>query len=99
MIDYLYFSLKQYKLIQTTVYYLDQPGGSFTPKEEQITSPAKGEILVKRRRTSVCQSDVVIYKHGLPHIKQWPVVILHEACCEVVEIGEGVTKFAVGDPL
>jgi threonine dehydrogenase-like Zn-dependent dehydrogenase len=45
----------------------------------------------------VCQSDVVIQKVGLPRIKKWPAVILHEASCTVEAVGEGVTKFAPGD--
>ncbi|XOV90941.1 MAG: alcohol dehydrogenase catalytic domain-containing protein [Bacteroidota bacterium] len=80
-----------------TIYYLDQPNGNFIPKEIPIQNPAPGEILLKTKRTSVCQSDVVIYKHGLPRIKEWPAIILHEVCCEVLEVGEGVTKFKPGD--
>ena len=53
------------------IYYLDKPGGAFKEKEVEIPVPQKGEILVKTRRTSVCQSDVVIYKHGLPRIKEF----------------------------
>ncbi|TAF77663.1 MAG: hypothetical protein EAZ53_02075 [Bacteroidetes bacterium] len=83
--------------MKNTAYYLNKPGGTFTPIEEELKPLAKGEILLKTRRTSVCQSDVVIYKHGLPRIKKWPSVILHEACCEVQAVGEGVTKFQVGD--
>ena len=79
------------------IYYLDKPGGKFEIKETKIPALKKGEILLKTRRTSVCQSDVVIYKHGLPRIKKWPAIILHEVCCEVSEVGEGVTKFSPGD--
>lgn len=78
-------------------YYLDTPGGTFTPSEEALTEPGPGEIRVRTLRTSVCQSDVVIYKQGLPRIKQWPALVLHEACCMVDAVGEGVEKFAVGD--
>lgn len=79
------------------IYRLDKPNGDFILSEEPIEKPGQGEILLKTRRTSVCQSDVVIYKHGLPRIKEWPAIILHEVCCEVVEVGEGVTKFKPGD--
>ena len=78
-------------------YYLDQPGCTFTPKEIEIKAPGPGEILLKTRRTSVCQSDVVIYKNGLPRIKEWPALILHEVCCSVEAVGKGVTKFTPGD--
>ena len=64
-------------------YYLDEPGGTFTPVEDSLPALQPGEILIKTRRTSVCQSDVVIYRHGLPRIKTWPALILHEASCTV----------------
>lgn len=83
--------------MQNTVYYLNKPGGDFSKVTETIAKPAAGEIVVKTRRTSICQSDVIIYRHGLSRIKSWPAVLLHEACCEVIEVGEGVTKFAPGD--
>jgi L-iditol 2-dehydrogenase len=79
------------------VYYLDGPGGRFTPVEEEIGDPGPGEMRLRTLRTGVCQSDVVIYRQGLPRIKSWPAVILHEASCLVDAVGEGVTKFAVGD--
>lgn len=78
-------------------YSLDKPGGVFTAREERLAAPGPGEILLRTRRTSVCQSDVVIQKVGLPRIKSWPAVILHEASATVEAVGEGVTKFALGD--
>lgn len=83
--------------MKNTVYYLDKPGGTFTPVVEDIGDPGPGEIRLKTLRTSVCQSDVVIYRQGLPRIKSWPAIILHEASCRVDAVGEGVTKFAIGD--
>jgi len=79
------------------VYYLDKPGGTFSAVEKKIPHLNKGEILVKTKRTSVCQSDVVIYKHGLPRIKKWPAILLHEASCEVIAVGENVKNFQPGD--
>ncbi len=79
------------------VYYLDTPGGNFIPTTEYIGDPGPGEIRLRTLRTSVCQSDVVIYRQGLPRIKKWPAIILHEASCMVDAVGEGVTKFKVGD--
>lgn len=78
-------------------YLLDQPGGVFTPAEQTLPVPGPGEILLRTRRTSVCQSDVVIQQVGLPRIKSWPAVILHEVSATVEAVGEGVTKFAPGD--
>jgi len=83
--------------MKNLVYYLDQPGGSFTPTEEEIGDPGPGEIRLRVLRTSVCQSDVVIYNVGLPRIKQWPAILLHEVSAEVDAVGEGVTRFTPGD--
>ena len=83
--------------MQAISYPLNQPGGIFTKVNESLRTPGPGEILLRTRRVSVCQSDVVIYKVGLPRIKSWPAVILHEVSATVEAIGEGVTKFAVGD--
>ncbi|MFN3149315.1 alcohol dehydrogenase catalytic domain-containing protein [Bremerella sp.] len=79
------------------IQYLDQPGGTFTTSSQEITSPGPGEIRLQTVTTSVCQSDVVIYKQGLPRIKKWPAILLHEAACVVDEVGEGVTQFEPGD--
>jgi len=78
-------------------YYLDKPGGTFSPVEEPLAEPGPGEVRLRVRRTSVCQSDVVIYRQGLPRIKRWPAILLHEASCEVDAVGEGVEAFEPGD--
>ncbi len=83
--------------MKNTVYYLDKPGGTFSPSEEDIPALKKGEILLRTLRTSVCQSDVVIYRQGLPRIKSWPAILLHEVSAEVVSVGEGVDRFSPGD--
>ena len=83
--------------MKNVVYYLDRPNGSFCPVEETIGDPGPGEIRVRTLRTSVCQSDVVIYQQGLSRIKKWPAVILHEASCVVDAVGLGVTTFQPGD--
>jgi threonine dehydrogenase-like Zn-dependent dehydrogenase len=83
--------------MKNTIYYLDRPGGAFYKAIEEIGNPGKGEIRLKTLRTSICQSDVVIYSQGLPRISSWPAILLHEASCLVDAVGEGVTKFKVGD--
>jgi L-iditol 2-dehydrogenase len=80
-----------------TTYFLNRPGGVFTPVGTPVPQPGPGEILLRTRRTSVCQSDVVIQRVGLPRIKQWPAILLHEVSATVEAVGAGVTKFAPGD--
>ncbi len=81
----------------STSYPLDKPGGSFSAVEKELPAPEPGKILVRTRRVSVCQSDVVIQQVGLPRIKNWPAEILHEVSATVLAVGKGVTKFAPGD--
>ena len=83
--------------MENLVYYLDKPGGTFSPVPEAIAEPGPGEIRIRVLRTSICQSDVVIYNVGLPRIREWPAIILHEVSARVEAVGEGVSKFASGD--
>jgi threonine dehydrogenase-like Zn-dependent dehydrogenase len=76
---------------------LDQPGGDFVPRISELEQPGPGEVRLRILRTSICQSDVVIYRQGLPRIRRWPAIILHEAAAEVDAVGTGVTRFEVGD--
>ena len=69
-------------------YYLDKPGGVFSAREQEIGEPGPGELRLRTAKTSVCQSDVVIYRHGLPRIKEWPALVLHEVCAVVDAVGE-----------
>ena len=57
-----------------------------------------GELVLRNQVCGVCGTDVHIY-HGEPGSADVnpPVVLGHEYSGEVVEAGEGVTGFAVGD--
>lgn len=58
-------------------------------------SPGQGEILVKVISCGICGSDIVEW-YRLPRA---PLVQGHEVGAEVVETGEGVTRFKKGDRL
>jgi len=83
--------------MKNLVYYLDQPGGAFSPVEETMPEPGPGEVRLRVKRTSVCQSDVVIYRVGLPRILEWPAILMHEVSGVIDAVGDGVTHFAEGD--
>jgi threonine 3-dehydrogenase len=57
------------------------------------------EVLIKTRKTSICGTDVHIYKWDKWAQKNVPVpmVIGHEFCGEIVEVGKDVTGYKVGD--
>jgi L-iditol 2-dehydrogenase len=53
----------------------------------------KGEILIKVEASGICGSDVMFWYRK----DKVPLVLGHEIAGEVVEVGEGVSKFKVGD--
>ncbi len=55
-----------------------------------------GSILVKVKSCAICGSDVRIVNYGNSRVKT-PAILGHEASGEVVEVGEGITRFKVGD--
>jgi (R,R)-butanediol dehydrogenase/meso-butanediol dehydrogenase/diacetyl reductase len=69
--------------------------------------PGPGEVLLRVRYTGICGSDVHELYHGpvftpgdRPHPLTGvtnPVILGHELSGEVVEVGDGVTRVAVGD--
>ena len=68
-------------------------------QEKQIPSPNAGEVLIKVHLAAICGTDV--------HIKEWadfaaarmkpPVIIGHEFCGEIVEVGEGISNTRIGE--
>jgi L-iditol 2-dehydrogenase len=63
----------------------------------EIPKPGPGELLVKVGAALTCGTDIKTYERGHPTIiKTTPSTFGHEFSGEVVEVGEGVTKFKVG---
>jgi L-iditol 2-dehydrogenase len=62
---------------------------------EEMPTPAigPGELLVRVEASGVCGSDVMEWYR----IHKAPLVLGHEIAGEVVEVGEGVTHYKVGD--
>jgi D-xylulose reductase len=58
-----------------------------------------GMVRIAIHTVGVCGSDVHYYTHGKigPFVVNAPMVLGHEAAGTVVEVGEGVTHFTVGD--
>ena len=59
-------------------------------------TPGAGELKLRMHATATCGTDAKIYRHGHPRLDP-PQVIGHELAGEVVEVGDGVTDWAVGD--
>ena len=57
---------------------------------------ASTEVLIKVKAAGICGSDIHIY-HGTSPVATYPRVIGHEVVGEVIEIGNDVTLFSLGD--
>jgi len=58
--------------------------------------PAAGEVLVQVKACGICGSDI----HGMDGRsgrRQMPIVMGHEAAGEIIELGEGVTDWKLGE--
>ncbi|MCU0860409.1 MAG: alcohol dehydrogenase catalytic domain-containing protein, partial [Thermoplasmata archaeon] len=56
-------------------------------------SAGPGEVLVKVMASGVCGSDVMEWYR----VKRAPLVLGHEIAGDIVEVGDGVSKYKVGD--
>ena len=64
--------------------------------ELPIPKPSKGELLIKVSACAVCRTDLHIMDGELSSPKL-PLILGHQIVGEVVEKGEGVQRFNVGD--
>lgn len=58
-----------------------------------VPSIGAGEILIRTRASGICGSDLMEWYR----IKRAPLVLGHEIAGEVVEVGDGVSGFNLGD--
>lgn len=66
-------------------------------REVPVPSPGPGEALLRVRACGICGSDLHFYRGELPAL---PTISPgHEFVGDLVEVGEGVQGFAVGQPL
>ena len=58
------------------------------------------EVVVKVEVASICGTDVHVWNWDMSmsdRIKKIPLIVGHEFCGEVVEVGKGVTSVQIGD--
>ena len=65
-------------------------------EDKAIPKVVPGSVLVKVKSCAICGSDLRILGEGNSRISP-PHILGHEISGEVVEVGEGVTNYAVGD--
>jgi len=74
--------------------------GSEDLRMERIPVPraGKGEIVVRVGAALTCGTDLKVYRRGYHALMlKPPIVFGHELAGTVVEVGAGVTRFALGD--
>lgn len=71
--------------------------GSAWTEDREIPDPEPGEALVRVRAVGICGSDLGLVEGEGPPWTDYPVVLGHEVCAEVVELGEEVDHLSVGD--
>ena len=77
---------------------LDERGG-FTLEDHPIPKPVAGEVLIQTLSTSVCGTDLHIWKWDDWSRENVPLGTItgHETSGKVVALGDGVTSHSIGD--
>ncbi|MEO8347855.1 MAG: alcohol dehydrogenase catalytic domain-containing protein [Acidobacteriota bacterium] len=70
--------------------------GAFEERDLPAPRAGRGEVVLRVRAALTCGTDVKLLARGHPKVSL-PVTMGHEACGDVMETGEGVETFRVGD--
>ena len=77
--------------------------GAHDVRYETVPTPKPhlGEVLIRVRATGICGTDVEIVDGTMPYFTMgmayYPIIPGHEWSGEIIELGDGVENFAVGD--
>lgn len=66
-------------------------------RDVPMPAPDHGEVLIRVAMAGLNYADLMMRSGTYPHPKGYPLVAGLEMAGEVVELGEGVTGFAIGD--
>jgi len=70
--------------------------GKYEERDTPVPRAGPGEVVLRVRAALTCGTDLKLLARGHPRISL-PVTMGHEACGEIVEMGEGVAGFHAGD--
>ncbi|KAL3417888.1 alcohol dehydrogenase GroES-like domain-containing protein [Phlyctema vagabunda] len=73
----------------------EQPNSSLKVIDVELKHPGPGQVLVKVLTCGVCHSDAMVQNGALG--SQFPRVPGHEIIGDIVELGEGVSNWVIGD--
>jgi len=78
------------------VMQLEHPGTPLREVERPVPVPAAGQLLVRISACGVCRTDLHVVDGELPPAPL-PIVPGHEIVGRVAALGDGATRFAIGD--
>ena len=67
--------------------------------EVEVAPPGPGEILAEVEAATVCGTDVHIARGAFARLARLPLVMGHEGCGRIVELGPGARADAAGAPM
>ena len=81
------------------VYEIHEPKGveAVVAAERPEPKPGHGEVLVRMRAASLNYRDLAVARGAYGKGVEYPIVPLSDGAGEVVELGPGVTRLALGD--
>lgn len=85
-----YKHIKRFMNMRVAMYYNNR---DVRLAELPVPKIGPGELLLRTRASGICGSDLMEWYR----IKKAPLVLGHEITAEVVEVGDGVKNFHVGD--
>jgi 2-desacetyl-2-hydroxyethyl bacteriochlorophyllide A dehydrogenase len=71
-------------------------GGTLEVMDRPVPRPGAGEVLVRVRASGLCSTDLHLLS-GRMLLGELPRILGHETAGEIVEVGEGVTGWNIGD--
>ncbi len=81
---------------QQKTLFLESQYGNFVVQPAPVPKPGAGQLLIKVKSTTLNPVDWKIQRLDL-FLSNYPAVLGSDIAGEVAVLGEGVTKFQVGD--
>ena len=83
-------------MAQNQAAFLDEKGARLSVRDAPTPKAVSGRVVIKNHAVAVNPVDWKIQDSGF-FIQKWPTVLGEDFAGEVVEVGEGVTRFKKGD--
>ncbi len=76
---------------------LYEPGKPLRVESVAVPTPDEGEVLIKVAACGLCGTDIHLAVDGDIPVEHTPITLGHESAGTIVELGQNVKGFAVGD--